>query len=55
MQDSGRDVAPSLFDATDLIGTFHRIAGIGPSYQVVELLNDRFGAIVVGRLKDGQQ
>ena len=36
-----------------LIGTFHRIAGIGPSYEVLELVDAKSARIVV--LETGEQ
>ena len=33
--------------ARDLIGTYHRIAGIGPSYEVVGIVDERYASILL--------
>ncbi len=48
MQGSGFEEAQASYGSDDprrLIGTYHRIAGIGPSYAVIDILDDGYASI----------
>ena len=56
MQNRGFEETQSTYAADDpraLVGTYHRIAGIGPSYEVLALVDERNAKIEV--LETGEQ
>ena len=32
---------------SSLVGTYHRIAGVGPSYEVLSILDDKYASIML--------
>ena len=47
MSDVNVAVTKPPVSRSNLIGTYHRIAGIGPSYQVLTILDERYASIVL--------